>query len=150
MGRRLAGWRALNWRERGLLALRAVGLTGIHAALALLGYRRTHRVVEAHQDSITRAHAAGVPIAMGTDAGVGPHGQNLEEISLLAEVGLSTEEALAAGTSVAAHVLDDDRIGHLVPGGLADLVVIDQDLRTADVRGIEDRVAAVYLGGDLV
>src|SRR5699024_934326 len=50
---------------------------------------KAHRVVEAHRNSITRAHAAGVPIAMGTDAGVGPHGQNLEEISLLAEVGLS-------------------------------------------------------------
>lgn len=47
MGRRLAGWRALNWRERGLLALCALGLTGIHAALALLGYRRTRRTVEA-------------------------------------------------------------------------------------------------------
>ena len=65
-------------------------------------------------------------------------------------MGLSTEEALAAGTSVAAHVLDDDRIGRLGAGELADLVVIDRDLRTADVRGIEDRVAAVYLGGELV
>lgn len=47
MGRRLAGWRALNWRERGALAMCACGLAGIHLALALLGYKRTRRVVEA-------------------------------------------------------------------------------------------------------
>jgi imidazolonepropionase-like amidohydrolase len=111
---------------------------------------KAHRVVEAHLESTSRAYAAGVPIAMGTDAGVGPHGENLEEISLLAEVGLSTEAALAAGTSVAARVLDDDTVGSLAAGELADLVVIDGDLRTADIRGIENRVDSVYLGGDLV
>ena len=47
MGRRLAGWRALTWRERGLLVLCTIGLTMIHAALALLGYRRTRRAIEA-------------------------------------------------------------------------------------------------------
>ncbi|MGC3023015.1 MULTISPECIES: metal-dependent hydrolase family protein [unclassified Brevibacterium] len=111
---------------------------------------KAHRVVETHQNSIARAHEAGAPIALGTDAGVGPHGQNLEEISLLAEVGLSTVEALCAGTSVAARVLDDDRVGHLGEGGLADLVVVEGDLRTDDVRGIESRVNAVYLEGVLV
>ena len=39
-------------------------------------------VVEAHRDSIRRAAAAGVKIAMGTDAGVVPHGTNLEELEL--------------------------------------------------------------------
>src|SRR5699024_9008154 len=111
---------------------------------------KAHRVVEAHRASITRAHSAGVPIAMGTDAGAGPHGQHPDESSLLAAVALATEAALAAGTSVRAHVLDDDRIGRPGAGELADLVVSDRDRRTADVRGIGDRVAAVYLGGELV
>src|SRR5699024_7803135 len=111
---------------------------------------KAHRVVEAHRASITRAHSAGDPIAIGTDAGVGPHRQNLEERNLLAALGLWTEDALAAGTPAAAHVPDDDGIGRLAAGERADLVVIDRDLRTADVRGIEDRVAAVYLGGELV
>jgi len=47
MGRRLEGWRALNWRERGALVLCACGLAGIHLTLALLGYKRTRRAVEA-------------------------------------------------------------------------------------------------------
>lgn len=120
------------------------------AALPPSVVEKAHSVVEAHQESIARAHEAGVPIAMGTDAGVGPHGRNLEEISLLAEVGLSSVEALAAGTSVAASLLGDDRIGHIGVGSLADLVIVDSDLRTAGVAGIEDMVSAVYLGGQAV
>src|SRR5699024_12325387 len=91
---------------------------------------KAHRVVEAHRASITRAHSAGVPIAMGTDAGVGTHGRNLEEISLLAEVGRSTEEGLGGGTWVAAHVVDDDRIGRLGAGDRADLIGIGRDVST--------------------
>ena len=48
--------------------------------------RRRREVVEAHRDSFRRAAAAGVKIAMGTDAGVVPHGTNLEELQLMADV----------------------------------------------------------------
>ena len=34
-------------------------------------------VIEIHKESVTKAHKAGVKIAMGTDAGVMPHGLNL-------------------------------------------------------------------------
>ncbi|GAA1539462.1 MULTISPECIES: metal-dependent hydrolase family protein [Brevibacterium] len=111
---------------------------------------KAHAVIEAHYASIARAHEAGIRIAMGTDAGVGPHGENLEEISLLAGVGLSTAEALAAGTSVAAELLGHDEVGRIGEGALADLVVVDGDLSIEDVRGIEDRVSSVYQGGELV
>ena len=36
--------------------------------------------IEAHGDSLSWAIAAGVEIAMGTDSGVTPHGQNLQEL----------------------------------------------------------------------
>ncbi|MCI4010218.1 amidohydrolase family protein [Brevibacterium sp. ZH18] len=111
---------------------------------------KAHSVIEAHYSSISKAHEAGVKIAMGTDAGVGPHGENLEEISLLAGVGLSTTEALAAGTSVAAELLGHDSVGRIAEGALADLVLIDGDLSTEDVRGIENKVSSVYLNGALV
>ena len=42
---------------------------------------KADEVVEAHQDSVRRAAAAGVKVAMGTDAGVVPHGTNLEELA---------------------------------------------------------------------
>lgn len=111
---------------------------------------KAHSVIEAHYSSISRAHEAGVRIAMGTDAGVGPHGENLEEISLLAGVGLSATEALAAGTSVAAELLGHDSVGRIAEDALADLVLIDGDLSTEDVRGIENKVSSVYLNGALV
>lgn len=111
---------------------------------------KAHAVIESHYASIAKAHEAGIRIAMGTDAGVGPHGENLEEISLLAGVGLSTAEALAAGTSVAADLLGHDEVGRIGEGALADLVVVDGDLSIEDVRGIEDRVSSVYQGGEIV
>ena len=108
---------------------------------------KAHSVIETHRESIAKAHEAGVRIAMGTDAGVGPHGRNLEEISLLAEAGLSGAEALAAGTSTAAELLGHDDRGRIAAGMLADLVLVDGDLSTGDVRGIEDRVSEVWLDG---
>lgn len=47
MGRRRDGWRKLTWPERGVLALCAIGLASLHAVLALAGYQRTRRMVEA-------------------------------------------------------------------------------------------------------
>jgi hypothetical protein len=46
MGRRLAGWRALFWRERACLLACGAGLTLVHVALALFGYGRTRRMVD--------------------------------------------------------------------------------------------------------
>ena len=43
---------------------------------------KANEVIEAHRDSVRRAAAAGVKIAVGTDAGVVPHGTNLEEVEL--------------------------------------------------------------------
>lgn len=46
MGRRLEAWRALSFGDRIRLAICAAILPGIHAALALCGYRRTRRLIE--------------------------------------------------------------------------------------------------------
>ena len=46
--------------------------------------RKAREVVDVHADSVRRAVAAGVKVAMGTDAGVGPHGDNLRELALMA------------------------------------------------------------------
>jgi imidazolonepropionase-like amidohydrolase len=105
--------------------------------------------VTAHQDSVKRAHAAGVRIAMGTDCGVGAHGTNLDELQLMAAAGLSPVEALHATTSSAAALLgvEDDR-GTLEPGRRADLVVVDGS--PLDLVDLRHRVRGVYLDGALV
>jgi imidazolonepropionase-like amidohydrolase len=103
-------------------------------------------VMEAHRDSITRAVAAGVKVAMGTDSGVLPHGQNLRELEQMTLCGMSPLDALVASTRTAAELLGvlDDR-GTLEPGKRADLVVIDGD--PLDLGSLGERVNAVFQRG---
>lgn len=101
----------------------------------------------AMRNSIRIAKAAGVRIALGTDAGVGTHGQNGHEFTLMVEWGgLTPMEAIVAGTSTAAELLGwQDRVGTIAVGRLADLVAVPGDpLR--DVTALE-RPSFVMKGG---
>lgn len=57
IGRRLANWRALAWRDRRQLALYTLGLALVHAGLALTGYRNTRRTIEALSQCANRRPA---------------------------------------------------------------------------------------------
>jgi imidazolonepropionase-like amidohydrolase len=106
-------------------------------------------VVEAHQDSFRRAVAAGVNIAMGTDAGVVPHGTNLEELQLMADQGMSPEDVLVATTKSAAELMGlDGELGTIEPGKRADLVVVAGD--PFDFSDLDRRIERVYQDGRLV
>jgi imidazolonepropionase-like amidohydrolase len=70
---------------------------------------------------------AGVPIVLGTDAGVLPHGRNARELVALTEAGLSPAEALRAATSDAAALLGATDAGEIKVGAVADLVVVAGD-----------------------
>jgi imidazolonepropionase-like amidohydrolase len=93
------------------------------------------------------AKAAGVTIALGTDAGVGRHGQNGHEFTLMVQWGgLTPMESIVAGTSSAARLLGwDDRLGTLAVGKLADLVAVPGD-PTRDITAME-RVSFVMKNG---
>jgi imidazolonepropionase-like amidohydrolase len=110
---------------------------------------KAHAVIEIHRQAVTRAIAAGVKIAMGTDSGVGPHGQNLRELDLMVQCGMSPAQALVATTSEAARLLgvDADR-GTIEPGKRADLVVLAGGLD--DMTGLAARVLQVWKDGHLV
>src|SRR5699024_3011256 len=57
------------------------------------------RALQEHlSENITAAVRAGAKVALGTDSGISDHGQNLRELALLVEHGLSPENALLAGT----------------------------------------------------
>ena len=106
-------------------------------------------VVETHRDSIRRAAAAGVKIAMGTDAGVVPHGTNLEELQLMADLGMSPTDVLVATTKTAAELMGLEReLGTLEPGKRADLVVVAGD--ALDFSDLPNRIERVYKDGALV
>ena len=99
---------------------------------------------------VRSARDAGVPIAMGTDCPVSPHGTNLTELRLLVEAGLTPAEALVAATSSAARLLRlDEELGVLEPGKRADVVLVSGDPLSFD-EGFRDRVEQVWKDGVLV
>ncbi|UCH27020.1 MAG: amidohydrolase family protein [Trueperaceae bacterium] len=102
------------------------------------GVRKAEEAVNAHRESIAKAYKAGVKIAMGTDAGVMPHGTNLRELGLMCDVGMTPMDVLVATTKVAAECLGwDDRLGTVEVGKLADIIVTATD-PLADIRSLED------------
>lgn len=73
-----------------------------------------------------RALRGGVKIAFGTDAGVFDHGRNGQEFRLMMAQGMSSRQALASATTVAAEVLDmSDEIGRIAPGYSADIIAVN-------------------------
>ena len=110
---------------------------------------KAREVIDAHRDSFRRAAEAGVKVAMGTDAGVVPHGTNLDELQLMADGGMSPEDVLVATTRTAAELMGLSRtLGTIEPGKRADLVVVSGD--PLDFRDLAGRIARVYQDGVLV
>lgn len=71
------------------------------------------------------AYDVGVKIALGTDSGVSPHGENGHEFIEYVNAGMSEMEALMAGTVNAARAGGiAEEVGSLVPGKAADLVAL--------------------------
>jgi imidazolonepropionase-like amidohydrolase len=106
-------------------------------------------VIEAHRQSFRRAVEAGVKVAMGTDAGVGRHGENGRELVLMVENGMTPIQAIVASTANAARLLHlDEHVGTLEVGKLADVVIVDGDI-VGDIRKIADptNVTLVLKGG---
>ncbi len=112
------------------------------------GVRKARETIEIHSESIARAHKAGVTIAMGTDAGVMPHGTNLRELGLMCAIGMSPMAALVATTRTAAECLGwQDRVGTLAAGKLADVVVTRTD-PLANIRSLEETANIVLVVQD--
>jgi imidazolonepropionase-like amidohydrolase len=77
------------------------------------------------RDSFRRALNGGVKIALGTDAGVFPHGTNGHEFTLMAQFGMTPMQAIVAGTSSSAALLGlEQEIGTVAAGRRADLVAV--------------------------
>lgn len=79
------------------------------------------------QTTAANAYKSGVPIAFGTDAGVGPHGDNAKEFVYMVEAGMPASYALQAATFNAAKVIGSSDIGQVKPGMYADIVAMSKD-----------------------
>ena len=115
-------------------------LTGLRAEKALAA-------AAAMRHAVKIAIANKVPIALGTDAGVGPHGANGHEFTLLVEWGgMTPMQAIVAGTSSAAKLLGwDKNVGTLTAGKWADVVAVPGD-PIADIKTMEKTVFVMKNG----
>jgi imidazolonepropionase-like amidohydrolase len=89
-----------------------------------------NRIYAVAQQAVRDLNKAGVPILAGTDA-PNPgttHGASLHrELELLVEAGLTPTEALTAATSAPAKAFGLEKRGRLMPGYIADLVLVEGD-----------------------
>jgi imidazolonepropionase-like amidohydrolase len=91
------------------------------------GSAQTRRMLEIEYEALKRAYKLGVKIVLGTDTGSMPwdFNQAKEFEFLVKKAGFSPMDAIKAGTSVAAVLLDQSaRIGTLKPDMLADIVAV--------------------------
>jgi imidazolonepropionase-like amidohydrolase len=111
-------------------ALYGIVDAGTEAGIPEFAVEKAEEAKGAWADAFDYALDAGVPIAMGTDAGTpfNYHGDIPEELELMVEHGLSEEAALEAATVNAADLLGlDGEVGRVAEGYRADLTVLDSD-----------------------
>lgn len=99
--------------------------------------------------SFKAALAAGVTIVNGSDVGVFPHGDNVRELELMVDYGMTPDAAVRSATSVAARVLHlEQETGQLRPNLAADLIAVDGD-PTRDISALR-RIRLVMKSGRTV
>ena len=121
-----------------------VGMPRTEAALAM--YPRSEELMRA-------LDAAGVPLLLGTDAGLWgnvPGFSALEELRLLVESGLTPFRALRAATVAPAeflnrHVRGADQPGVIAEGGRADLVLLEGN-PLEDIAHVQRRAGVMVRG----
>ena len=98
---------------------------------------KAERIGGLHHAAVSAAIAAGVKVAMGTDAAVGPHGRNLREVGEMVRCGMTPMQAIVASTTVPAELLRRSDLGSLEVGRLGDVVAVRGD-PLADIDSLAD------------
>src|SRR5204862_289449 len=98
--------------------------------------------------NLKRVFDAGIPVALGTDAGnpLTLHGASVfRELEAMQASGLAPRDVLVAATRNAARALDLDSTGTVTGGAVADLLVLDAD-PLADIRHLRDIALVIHRG----
>ena len=105
-----------------------------------------------HKGNMIIAYEAGVKMLMGTDSGVSPHGNNLGELELLCDIGMTPIEAIASGTIEAAKALEiENEVGSIAIGKCADMIIVEENpLDNINHLANPDNVLMVIQDGNIV
>lgn len=109
---------------------------------------KAEKIIPDAQESVKKAIAQKVKIALGTDASVFPHGENAHEFSSYVRYGMSTADALRTATVNAAELLGVTDRGDIAVGKLADLIAVEGN-PLQDITATQ-HVSFVMLGGRVV
>jgi imidazolonepropionase-like amidohydrolase len=109
--------------------------------------QKMHDVSAVEKVNAKHAIAAGVKVALGTDAAVYPHGLNAHELDVYVnQFGMTPVAALQTATINAADLMGwTDRVGAIEPGKWADVIAVEGD-PLQDIRLLE-KVPFVMKGG---
>ena len=110
--------------------------------------RKDREVADIQRENFRKAHAAGVKMVYGTDAGVYPHGDNGRQFAVMVRYGMTPVQAIQAATVNAAQALGREDVGVIEADRCADLVAVAGD-PMQDVTLLES-VPFVMKGGEVV
>jgi imidazolonepropionase-like amidohydrolase len=109
--------------------------------------RKDREIGDLQRENFRRAHAAGVKMVYGTDAGIFPHGDNARQLAVMVRYGMTPLQAIQSATINSAEALGSKEVGVAEAGRWADLVAVSGD-PTSDVRLLE-AIPVVIKGGVL-
>ena len=110
--------------------------------------RKDREIAELQRQNFKRAHAAGVKMVFGTDAGIYPHGDNARQLATMVRYGMTPLQAIQSATLNASQALASKDVGVIEAGRYGDMIAVAGD-PTLDVRLLE-HVAVVIKGGEVV
>lgn len=115
------------WLVPTAAAVKLVVDHGVEGGIPCYVVRKAASAVDRQVETCRNAWRAGVRLAMGTDAGTpyNRHGENMQELEAMVEIGLSPMDAIVMATSGSAALLGfDDWLGAVDAGMAADLLVV--------------------------
>jgi imidazolonepropionase-like amidohydrolase len=99
--------------------------------------RKDREIGDLQRENFRKAHAAGVKMVFGSDAGVMPHGDAAKQLAVMVRYGMTPMQAIQAVTRNAAESLgQSNSIGSIAVGRRADIIAVNGD-PTRDVRALE-------------